>query len=139
MSRMAPGTFIYVLGEDLVHCAADCEGITHDVSAGILPRCMVYENRLDDALGCIVVGREFYLKRGCAYQSELDFWEQTSPRIKYNTLMRKFLAAAGLAGDVLWTELAKCECASGEPTIPPMQTLRRCAGLYLSQELGRDA
>lgn len=146
MTCMAPSTFIHTLGDNLVRCTVDCEGVAHNVSAGVLPRCMVFEDRLDDALGCVVVGlnpgrcpqseREFYLKRGCTYHSELEFWEQTSSHIKYNTLMRKFLAAAGLAGDVLWTELAKCECGADEPTIPPVQTLRRCAGLYLSQELG---
>jgi len=145
MIRMALGTFVHDLGERLVQCDGDCDGVAHDLAAGILPRCMVLESQDVDDRGCVVVGlnpgrcpqseRAYYLEHGCTYDSVEGFWNETSSRIKYNTLVRRFLKACGLSGSVLWTELAKCESSLGSSSIPPVQTLRRCTGRYLTQEL----
>jgi hypothetical protein len=41
--------------------------------------------------------------------------------------------ALGLEGRILWTELAKCESATGKTV--PLQTLRTCSATFLQREL----
>lgn len=144
-SAMAPGTFIGALGEELVECDWSCEGICNDPSRGVLPRCMFLENETSDERGCIVVGlnpgrapeveRDYYLSNGRTYQSTVNFWNERSARIPYYARLRGFSELLGLAGPILWTELAKCESAADGPTMPAIQTLRRCAGRYLDREI----
>lgn len=130
------------MGHQLVKCPNNCEGITKDLSKGIIPRCLFleYENRAD-SIGSIVVGinpgiatekeMEFYVKNGNSYDSILSFW---NPGWRYYSYLRDFLNCFGFRGPILWTELAKCQ-SSIKGELPPTQTFRTCVNKYLNDEL----
>jgi hypothetical protein len=129
----------------MVACTSPCAGIHRDQAIGSLPRCLVLEERSGGG-GCAVVGinpgrasereRAFYVERGCSYESVVEFWREVNGYSHpYYARLRKLIDALGIAGPILWTELAKCENAPGTAGLPPLQTLRRCAGLYLSREI----
>ena len=135
---------IHGLGEELVACDHDCDGVTHDRANGYLPRCLVLDSS-GDGRACVVVGlnpgrctpteRKYYRDRDCAYDSVAEFWAQEQDRIRYNKRLNQLLRGLGFDGPRLWTELAKCESAEGSPSTPPLQTLRFCSGRFLSREL----
>jgi hypothetical protein len=136
---------IWSLGEELVSCSQTCEGVRHDSAAAVLPRCLALEGAERDGLGAVIVGlnpgrsrpseQQFYLDRGCDYESVVAFWDSHSHGIRYNQRLKEFARDIGLNGPVLWTELAKCECKPDSSSLPPLQTLRRCSGLFLQREL----
>jgi hypothetical protein len=130
----------------MVKCNAACVGIECDQRKGVLPRCLYYEPGCTSTRGCAVIGInpgqakrdqiEHYRTAGGTYEATVQYWEQ---RIKlrhpYYMRTRKLLRSLGLNGPVLWSELAKCQRESGKKGLPPLGTLRTCAGRFLREEL----
>lgn len=137
---------IEYIGQKLVRCPETCPDILLSQEAGVLPRCLVLETGQSlEATGAVIVGvnpgssseseRSFYIHNGLTYDSVVDFWKTNTERIPYYTKLRRLVAALGITGPRLWTELVKCESnpeLKGELSI---QTQRICASKYLFREL----
>jgi len=142
--------FVDKLGEDLVNCKLNCEGIDKRVP----PRCFFLENRNHkNRLDCIIVGqnpglasereKEEYRKHKTYttiknYAIEYFIGERPQP---YYKRARRFAKELGWGESILWTEL--CKCQSGLETINgkkkkkqvPLQTFRNCIKNFLEKEL----
>jgi uracil-DNA glycosylase len=134
------------VGAELVRCRQPCAGIARDQAIGILPRCLVLETDGRAAgHGCAVVGinpgrasereRAYYRDAQGAYAAVVGWFAEIGFTHRYYTSLRRVVTQLGLGGPILWTELAKCESAPGRVGLPPLDTLRRCTGLYLRREL----
>jgi len=132
------------LGEKLVKCNLNCEGINNNPKLGIIPRCLIQENR-DGKNSCIVVGlnpgkcknkeREYYLSKGIKFDSLSGyFFESNLNNRPYFKRTRDLITLLGFDGDILWTDLAKCECLGKNGEIP-IQTLRVCINRFLRKEV----
>ncbi len=66
------------LGKKLVKCDLNCEGVNNNPKLGIIPRCLIQENR-SGKNSCIVVGlnpgkcknkeKQYYLAKGIKFDS----------------------------------------------------------------------
>ena len=140
---------IDLLGKKLVLCEEHCEGICNNCKKGIPPRCLFLEKREDDG-GSIVVG----LNPGSADEKEKEFYREyigdnlydavkkySLDAIKnqlYYRRIREILGLLGFNGDIIWTELVKCESLldNDKKKIKiPMQTFRVCINKHLKQEI----
>lgn len=130
----------------MVQCTQACEGIVCDRFTGQIPRCMVFQFKDRDisARGVAVVGlnpgksreaeQSHYLRSDCSYESVVSWIIENGLQRRFYSRLSDLVTAMGLRGPILWTELAKCECASGVVE-PPLQTFRMCVGKYLFREL----
>jgi len=132
------------LRKELVLCNNNCEGIKKNLKEGIIPRCMNLEKR-NGKNNSIVVGhnpgkckkeeKEYYLKNNLSPDSVQTFFEESELKQKpYFKRTRDLITKLGFEGDILWTDLAKCEC-SGKNGILPIQTLRVCINKFLRKEI----
>ena len=132
------------LGEKLVKCNLNCEGINNNPKEGIIPRCLILEKR-NGTNKCIVVGlnpgkckkreRDYYLSRGIKYKSIVSyFFESNLNKIAYFKRTRDLITKLGFDGDILWTDLVKCERSDKNGKIP-VQTLRVCINRFLREEI----
>ena len=133
------------IGQQMVMCDHKCEGISCDQSNGISPRCLIleFEGRSDGG-GCAIVGINpghasateiaYYKQKGAKYEATVQYWKEKIRHHPYYERLRKLTKAFGLNGPILWTELAKCENASGIK-FPPLKALRACTGRFLTYEL----
>jgi len=138
---------IYAIGQRMVACRLECDGIHLDASKGILPRSLVLERQdRKESRGSVALGinpgqgdeeeEAFYLGHGNTYEAMLEFWNaRRRLNHPYHARTRRFIDAVGLDGPILWTELVKCQNPRGVKVIPPLPTLRRCVHLYLVQEI----
>lgn len=128
------------IGEELVKCNYGCKGIINDPKKGIIPRCLILEEG-NGKENCIVVGlnpggsnekeRKYYLENGISYSSVKDYFKEKN--WAYFKWTREVLKSLGFDGDILWTDLAKCEAIKrGEV---PNQTLRVCINKFLIREV----
>ncbi len=132
------------LGTELVACSDCCAGIWCDQSKGILPRTLFLERPEAVGRGSLAIGlnpgtsklreRSFYLEAGTTY-SNVKTYRASIGGIAYFERTRKIIDQLGLRGPIIWSNLAKCENASGQKEIPPLQTMRHCAGRCLAREL----
>ena len=141
------------IGEKLVSCRLRCPGIQIKRSKGIIPRGLILE-RKPGKNSCIVVGlnpgkcgkreRE-HLKLGkFTYQSFRAYFDADEPlgsqkrmlrNVPYFKKARNFITdELKFDGDILWTNLAKCEC-EGRNGVVPVQTLRVCINRFLRSEI----
>jgi hypothetical protein len=138
--------YIDEIGSDLVRCNIHCRGIALNHSEGILPRCLIMETEgRAEGKGSVIVGinpgrskeheREFYRLNGQTYEQEIRYWQQYIAQHPYYRRLRNFAEELGFKGAILWTELVKCENASAESGLPPLQTFRTCTETYLQKEL----
>lgn len=132
------------LGQKLVKCNLRCEGITIDRKKGIVPRGLIYEKRKGKNK-VIVVGlnpgkckkeqKEYYLENGLAFETEQNYFKNSklnsAPYFKRTRIMMDLL---GFDGDILWSDLAKCQC-SGKNGRLPVHTLRVCINEFLRKEV----
>jgi hypothetical protein len=133
------------LGEELVRCRRGCAGIVHDESQGILPRCLILERGDATGSGCLVAGinpgrskpkeRSRYRECGASYRTIREYWDLAIADVPYYKHLRNLLDQLGFSGPIIWSDLAKCENASGVQGLLPLQTLRTCAGRFLHREL----
>jgi hypothetical protein len=138
--------YIEEIGRDMVRCNIHCRGIALNHPEGILPRCLILETEgRADGKGSVIVGinpgrsklheREFYRSNGQTYEQELIYWQKYIYNHPYYKRLRYFVGELGFHGAILWTELVKCENASAESGLPPLQTFRTCTETYLQKEL----
>lgn len=131
------------LGEELVNCNLNCESINNNPTLGIIPRCLIIENR--HGKNCIVVGlnpgkckkkeRDYYLNRGIKYESLSGYFLESNLKNRpYFKRTRDLITMLGFDGDILWTDLAKCECLGKNGKIS-IQTLRVCINRFLRKEI----
>lgn len=132
------------LGEKLVKCNLNCEGINNNPKEGIIPRCLIPEKR-SGTNTCIVVGlnpgkckkkeRDYYLAKGIKYESVVGyFFESNLSSRPYFKRTRDLITRLGFDGDILWTDLVKCESLGKNGKIP-VQTLRVCINRFLRKEI----
>lgn len=133
---------IDTIGKRLVKCKYQCDGISNEPEKGILPRCLIYEER-PGKNGSIVVGLnpgkakereiEYYLKNHNTYNAIKVYWNSKVRHLKYYAKLRYLVSSIGFDGPILWTELAKCQC--NENGVLPIQTMRICIDKYLRNEI----
>ena len=144
---LALQTRIARIGNRMVGCTMYCEGIHLEPSAGVLPRALAleYEER-SGPLGSVALGinpgagdnheQSYSLEHGNTYEAMLEFWTEFRKDVHpYHVRTRRFIDACGVTGPILWTELVKCQNPKGVKGIPPINTLRACAHLYLVEEM----
>lgn len=130
------------IGENLVRCDLKCEGINNNPKRGVIPRCLIQEKR-NGKKKCIVVGlnpgkcnakeRKYYLNNGISFVSLAGYFDQIQNR-RYFKEARELITLLGFDGDILWTDLAECECLGKNGEIP-IQTLRVCINRFLRKEI----
>lgn len=132
------------LGAELVMCTDLCAGISRDQSQGIVPRTLFLERPEAIGRGCLAVGlnpgksrnreRSFYCEHGVTYDSVKKYRTSIGSN-PYFKRARAIIDQLGLCGPIIWSNLAKCENASEQRELPPVQTMRHCAGRFLRREL----
>lgn len=136
---------IALIGKRMVACDHKCAGISCDQSNGMLPRCLILESvGRSGGSGCAIVGLNpghasaaeiaYYKKVGATYEATLQYWRDHITRRPYYEKLRRLMKSFNLNGPILWTELAKCENATGSKH-QPLNALRVCAGKFLIDEL----
>jgi hypothetical protein len=141
---------IFQIGEELTKCDRHCVGIRNEPNNGIVPRGLIYEDQNGNGSGVIVVGlnpgvakaneNKYRLERGLInYGVVVDCWRNEKIRsLPYFKKPRLLMNELGLFGDILWTNIAKCECLNSKERISfssSPQTFRICSVLYLKKEL----
>ncbi len=138
--------YIYAIGEELVGCRENYEGITRDPQKGIIPRGMILEEgeNGDESEGCIASGinpgiankweMEKYKEQTISYERTLTLWKAQIKDVSYYSNLRSLIRKLGYSGPILWTDLAKCQ-STGLKRYPPVETFRRCCNKFLSREL----
>jgi hypothetical protein len=132
------------LGNKLVKCNLKCEGVNNNPKEGIIPRCLIPEKR-KGVKKCIVVGlnpgkckkdeRQYYLSEGIKFTSLSNFFFGSKLKNRqYYKRTRDLLTGLGFDGNILWTDLAKCECL-GKNGCLPVQTYRTCINRFLRKEI----
>ena len=133
------------IANDLVKCKLNCEGIAND-SIGIIPRCLLLEQKGNEKVGCIVVG----MNPGSSKPKEQNYYKSHFP-VNYKTLeecfhelkidnapyyskTRKLIRQLDIGGSIIWTDMCKCEDKE-KHKMPPIQTFRTCIGRFLEREL----
>lgn len=122
-----------VLSNELAHCSptrAGCTGgaeemLRFEPENGVIPRCLYLQRRIKDASAAVVVGanpgilktREQMAIVGSGNASRTDLYANWIRQFeakflneyRYFTQPRALLDGLGIAGDILWTEIYKCE------------------------------
>lgn len=133
------------IGQSLVECRLNCDGIENNPKERILPRCLILED--PKGLGtpqCIIVGinpghsrkreRKYYKENELSYNTTKEYFERKISKLKYFKILRNFAKEIGLGESILWTDLCKCENKIKE-SLPPLQTFRTCIKKFLKKEL----
>jgi len=131
------------IGNELVNCQNHCNGVQNNPEEGILPRCLIFEERVGTN-GAIVIGlnpgkakkseHAFLLEHNNTYEAVETYWTRKIKNFQYYKKIRELLDKLGFNGSILWTELVKCQC-SEENGIIPIQTMRTCINTYLKREI----
>jgi hypothetical protein len=132
------------LGEELLTCADLCAGIARDQNLGIVPRTLFLERPEAKGRGCLAIGlnpgkssereRSFYCETGITYDS-VKKYRTSIGNAPYFKRARTIIDQLGLNGPILWSNLAKCENPPEQKDLPPVQSMRHCAGRFLRREL----
>ena len=127
----------------LIACPMGCGGVINEPSKGIIPRCLVLENRRKGK-GAIVVGlnpgkcpraeRSFFVQHKNDPKAFRKYFFQKIKNITYFKRARNILSLLGYEGDILWTDLVKCQC-SGKNGVIPVQTMRTCISKFFKNEI----
>jgi len=123
------------LGEKLVKCNLNCDGINNKPKAGIIPRGLILDARKGAKI-CVVVGlnpfegkkdeRDYYRNKGIKYSSISGYFQDSNLKNKrYYKRTKEMITSLGFDGDILWTDLVKCELKSKKDKLP-LSTLRVC-------------
>jgi hypothetical protein len=147
MSRLHKA--IVAIGNQMVSCALECEGVARRQQRGILPRCLVLEGaERTSGKGAIVCGlnpgktkeleKRYYIAHDATYNSVVTFWHQELNKHQYYQRLRKLVKALDLTGPILWTDTVKCQKGDDTETFSHSSfpaTVRRCVVNYLHREL----
>lgn len=134
---------VYKIGEEITKCDWQCEGIYKDKAKGVLPRGLYLEER-QGKRSVIILGlnpgpaddeeKSYSIRNGDSYfYKEKIFFERYFPWDFYK-YAREFSDIVGFDGDILWTELVKCESQQGNNKIPK-NTIKLCINKFLLKEL----
>lgn len=137
---------ILQIGNRLVICNQNCQGINNNPVIGVIPRCLYLEhNNRNRNNGCVIVGinpgisnnneRVYYLSNQITYNTMIDFWNNYGFNGPYYNYLRDFANCLGCDGPILWTEIVKCECLQNNNNHLPLDTIRTCAQKFLIPEL----
>ena len=150
---LRPGTVVKTtieqIGDELTQCPHRCVGIRNEPEVGVVPRGLIYEDRGGNGSGVVVVGlnpgvakpkeNAYRLTHGNTYQVVRKCWDELLIRqSQYFEKPRRLIQDLGFSGDIVWTNVAKCECLDSKVRISfssAPQTFRFCASLYLKREL----
>ncbi|MDD3159972.1 MAG: uracil-DNA glycosylase family protein [Candidatus ainarchaeum sp.] len=127
---------------DKIHfCDLNCEGIINDKKNGVPPRCLILEKQ-PGKNNCIVVGinpgiirkkeQNYYKKNGIDHKVIHEYWEKEISKVSYYSRTKELLNCLNFDGNILWTELVKCQSKSKKI---PLQTLRTCINNWLKKEI----
>ncbi len=134
---------IIEIANQLVKCDYKCKGVINDKVLGIIPRGLIYEHEGRDSKrpGVIIIGinpgksnqdeRDFYQNNNQDYAACYKIWKDRN--FQYHKKARELLTNLGFKGDIVWTDLAKCECDNRGRV--PLQTLRVCIDHFLEKEI----
>ncbi len=134
---------IIEIANQLVKCDYKCKGVINDKARGIVPRGLIYEyeGRENKKPGVIIIGinpgkskqdeRDFYQNNNQGHDSCYKIWKDHN--FQYHKKTREILTELGFKGDIVWTDLAKCECNNRKGV--PLQTLRVCIDHFLEKEI----
>jgi len=111
-----------------------------DPQKGIVPRALFLERRNSAGKGCILVG----LNPGKAQRKEREAYVQNKKNTtvfydpqwydrRYHRDLRDFINKLGFNGDILWTELVKCQ--SKDSGVVSLQAIRQDSARHLQEEL----
>jgi len=135
------------IGNDMVRCDKDCCGIRLEYENGIIPHCLVLDERESDlnSKGCAVIGlnpgpendneRVYYKENGLSYQSTVDYcWKSYGVSKKgHYGMLRTLVRDIGINGPILWSDVVKCQKWKKDNI--PTDTIRYCSARFLKQEL----
>lgn len=142
---------ILKIGEKLVDCKLCTSEDGIENSEFIPPRCLYLDPIDAESISCIVVGinpgrikkgdkeyKKYQRKKNAPkYQIQIEYFKENKGAIPYSKRIENLLNSIGLkqmGKGILWTEL--CKCQNHDPKEPlPLQTIRKCAKIYLSEEL----
>lgn len=139
------------VGNQVVNCTQNCQGIINDKKSGRIPRCIFFDLQgSSKTTGCIIVGinpgimksgseeQKHYLKNKghLTYQTIFKFWNLGEKEHNYYKFLRNLVNKIGYDGPILWTELVKCEKRNRNTPIP-LQTFRICTNKFLSKEIDK--
>ena len=134
------GQAIKQIGEKMVLCQNSCEGINKDLKKGIIPRCLIFEDKnRSGKQGCLIIGmnpgkgneeERRHCKENQTYDYWLEFWYSKASNYPYYRRLRSFADQLDLTGPILWSEIGKCSTK----TKLPIQTFRVCSSTYLLKE-----
>ncbi len=130
------------IGNDLVNCDKDCQGICINIEKGVLPRYLIFEKERIGSKGCVIIGinpggssekEEIFFKNKLSYDATVKYWNDSVGKTPYYCRLRELVYKTDFTGPILWTELVKCENA--KDSIIPLQTFRTCTNKYLCKEI----
>ncbi len=136
---------IYKIGEEMIKNHPHYPDTVYDLDNGIIPRCLIYEEKSRDfsVRGSVIVGinpgrskkdeQVFYKDHGNSYDAVLEYWNKKIKNLRYYAGMKSFVDSVDLTGPILWTELVKCE--SPKDVKLSTQTIRDSIHMYLFEEL----
>ena len=138
---------IYQIGQEMVNCSLNCNGIENKKKIGAIPRGLYLETeKRTKEKGIIVVGmnpgkidndpQEYkdILKEKCSYQNYIEsFKKNILHKSPYFERTREILDILNFTGPILWTEIVKCQSEeNGKLDFP---TIRNCAHKFLKNEV----
>lgn len=136
---------ISTIGNDIVVCRRGCDGVVSNPTLGIIPRGLTLETRSAGHTGAIILGmnpgqgdeaeRRTFQADG-SFDATVRFMREHR-LLKHQYYLRLRALADGCAhrGDLLWTELAKCQSDADWHGSLPLETYRTCAAAFLRQEV----
>ncbi|MCG3167389.1 MAG: hypothetical protein POELPBGB_03179 [Bacteroidia bacterium] len=134
---------INAIGQEMTTCRHNCDRIINDPENGILPRCLFFDERSSDKKHLIIA---IGINPGIADEKEkmklkkIDNYEEVCKKLsgykdhKYYERLSWLIDDLGHTGDILWTELVKCQNADKRKN-PNVYTSAFCSSLYLNNEV----
>lgn len=133
---------IYKIGEEITKCEWQCDGMCKDKAKGILPRGLYLEKRHGNK-PIIILGlnpgmadekeKAYFKELGDDYSYKEKYFFDNYLNIPFYKRSREFADAIGYDGDILWTELVKCESINKHEI--PMIAMRNCINRFLIREI----
>jgi len=157
------GEKIKQIGNRMVKCNKICNGVTHELREGIIPRCLWFDSdKKTKNIGLVIVAlnpgeiepdeqghyKSYYRirKTNGLYLETVewlkDYLEEDSKTKKrlhekspFYTKLKNLLKESDLNNrPILWSELVKCQNITKKEKLD-VQTIRTCIGEYLNKEL----
>ena len=134
---------LVAIRNDVFACTRRCNGVACVPDLGIRPRGPLIESGDRASVGALIVGLnpggsddlEREVLRRPTHATEWESWiHGRTERNLYLERLRRFAHAIGVRGPIIWSNVAKCECAPGRRGLS-LLTQRDCAHRFLVREL----